>query len=94
MKNPDGTDSYDAEGIKLREESQRPLAARARHDGHERAAVSNAAIADALIKANKDFDMLMIPNSNHGYGAASDYMMRKRWDYFVRWLMGVEPPKR
>ena len=51
-------------------------------------------IVDALIKADKDFDLLMIPNSNHGYGAASNYMMRRRWDYFVKWLMGAEPPKR
>ena len=50
-------------------------------------------IADALIKANKDFDLLMLPNQNHGYGSASAYMMRRRWDYFVKWLMGVEPPK-
>jgi dipeptidyl aminopeptidase/acylaminoacyl peptidase len=50
-------------------------------------------IADALIKANKDFDLLMIPNANHGYGAASNYMMRRRWDFFVKWLMGTEPPK-
>src|SRR5262249_62405399 len=50
-------------------------------------------IADALIKANKDFDLLMIPNANHGYGAASNYMMRRRWDYFVKWLIGVNPPK-
>jgi dipeptidyl aminopeptidase/acylaminoacyl peptidase len=44
-------------------------------------------IADALIKADKDFDLLMIPNANHGYGAASNYMMRRRWDYFVKWLI-------
>jgi dipeptidyl aminopeptidase/acylaminoacyl peptidase len=50
-------------------------------------------IADALIKANKDFDMLMLPNQNHGYGNASSYMMRRRWDYFVKWLLGVDPPK-
>jgi dipeptidyl-peptidase 4 len=50
-------------------------------------------IADALIKANKDFDLLMIPNANHGYGSASSYMMRRRWDYFVKWLLGAEPPK-
>jgi dipeptidyl-peptidase 4 len=49
-------------------------------------------IADALIKANKDFDLLMIPNANHGYGAASNYMTRRRWDYFVKWLLHVEPP--
>ncbi len=50
-------------------------------------------VADALIKANKDFDLLMLPNQNHGYGAASNYVMRRRWDYFVRWVMGAEPPK-
>jgi dipeptidyl aminopeptidase/acylaminoacyl peptidase len=49
-------------------------------------------VADALIKANKDFDLLMIPNANHGYGAASNYMTRRRWDYFVKWLLGAEPP--
>jgi dipeptidyl-peptidase 4 len=50
-------------------------------------------VVDALIKANKDFDLLMIPNANHGYGSASNYMMRRRWDYFVKWLIGSEPPK-
>ena len=50
-------------------------------------------VVDALIKANKDFDLLMIPNAAHGYGAASNYMMRRRWDYFVRWLLDAEPPK-
>ncbi|MBV8157969.1 MAG: DPP IV N-terminal domain-containing protein [Dyella sp.] len=50
-------------------------------------------VVDALIKANKDFDLLMIPNARHGYGAASNYMMRKRWDYFVRNLAGETPPK-
>ena len=50
-------------------------------------------VADALIKANKSFDLLMIPNAGQGYGAASNYMMRRRWDYFVQHLLGVEPPK-
>ncbi len=49
-------------------------------------------VVDALIKANKDFDLLMIPNARHGYGGASFYMMRRRWDYFVRYLLGAEPP--
>ena len=49
-------------------------------------------VVDALIKANKDFDLLMLPNQRHGYGNASNYMTRRRWDYFVRYLMGVEPP--
>jgi dipeptidyl aminopeptidase/acylaminoacyl peptidase len=50
-------------------------------------------VVNALIQANKDFDLLMIPNVAHGYGAASNYMMRRRWDYFVRYLADGEPPK-
>jgi dipeptidyl-peptidase 4 len=49
-------------------------------------------VVDALIKANKDFDLLILPNQHHGYGAMSNYMMRHRWDYFVRWLLNTEPP--
>ena len=49
-------------------------------------------VVDALIKANKDFDLLMIPNAAHGYGAASQYMTRRRWDYFVRYLADAIPP--
>ena len=50
-------------------------------------------VVDALIKANKDFDLLLIPNARHGYGPASFYMMRRRWDYFVKNLLGGVPPK-
>jgi dipeptidyl-peptidase 4 len=49
-------------------------------------------VVDALIKANKDFDLLLLPNQHHGYGTERYYMMRRRWDYFVRYLLGVEPP--
>jgi len=34
-----------------------------------------------------------LPNQPHGYGTMSNYMMRRRWDYFVRYLLGAEPPK-
>ena len=50
-------------------------------------------VVDALIKANKDFDLIMIPNAHHGYGAASYYMMRRRWDYFVKNLLGGRAAK-
>ena len=50
-------------------------------------------VVDALIKANKDFDLLVIPNADHAYGAASNYVMRRRWDYFVRYLLGAEAPR-
>jgi dipeptidyl aminopeptidase/acylaminoacyl peptidase len=49
-------------------------------------------VVDALIKANKNFDMIMIPNAHHGYGAATPYIMRRRWDYFVKYLAGGVPP--
>jgi dipeptidyl-peptidase-4 len=48
-------------------------------------------VVDALIKANKDFDLLMIPNAHHGYGEATQYVMRRRWDYFVKNLAGGVP---
>jgi dipeptidyl-peptidase 4 len=48
-------------------------------------------VVDALIKANKDFDLLMLPNRGHGFGN-EPYMVRRRWDYFVRHLLGAEPP--
>jgi len=50
-------------------------------------------VVDALIKANKDFDLLMIPNVAHGYAEASLYMARRRWDYFVKNLAGNTPPR-
>ena len=49
-------------------------------------------VVDELIKANKDFDLLLLPNQRHGYGNASNYMTRRRWDYFVRYLLNAEPP--
>jgi len=50
-------------------------------------------VVDALIRANKNFDLIIFPNAGHGYGRASDYMTRRRWDYFVRHLLGAEPPQ-
>lgn len=49
-------------------------------------------VVDELIKANKDFDLLLLPNRNHGFGN-EPYMVRRRWDYFVRYLLGAEPPQ-
>ncbi|HEY6901631.1 MAG TPA: DPP IV N-terminal domain-containing protein [Puia sp.] len=49
-------------------------------------------VVDALIKANKSFDLVVFPNSPHSYGQFGPYMMRRRWDYFVKNLAGKEPP--
>jgi dipeptidyl aminopeptidase/acylaminoacyl peptidase len=48
--------------------------------------------ADALIRANKDFDFLMVPGGGHGAGGA--YGQRRLQDFFVRHLLGKEPPDR
>jgi len=51
---------------------------------------STMQVVDALIKANKDFDLLVIPGAGHGPGGA--YGERKRFDFFVKHLRGVDPP--
>jgi len=53
--------------------------------------VATQLVIDELIKANRDFDLLVMPNRNHGF-AADPYMIRRTWDYFVRNLMGATPP--
>ena len=47
-------------------------------------------VVEALQKANKDFDMLILPNLSH---APSNYLIRRAWDYLVRHLLETEPPK-
>jgi dipeptidyl-peptidase-4 len=49
-------------------------------------------VVNELIKANKDFDLILFPNRSHGFGN-EPYMVRRRWDYFVRHLLGLEPPR-
>jgi len=50
-------------------------------------------VVDSLIKANKDFDMIILPNARHGYGSDRNYIMRRRWDYFIKNLMNAVPPE-
>ena len=47
-------------------------------------------VVDAFQKANKDVDLLMVP---YVAGAMGSYEMRRAWDYLVRHLQGIEPPK-
>jgi dipeptidyl aminopeptidase/acylaminoacyl peptidase len=53
---------------------------------------STMRLVDALIKAGKDFDLLVVPGAGHGMGGA--YGNRRLQDFFVRHLLGVEPPDR
>ncbi len=53
---------------------------------------STMRFVDALVKAQKDFDLLVIPGANHG--AASPITQRRTQDFFLHNLMGIEPPDR
>lgn len=52
---------------------------------------STLRLADALMKADKDFDLLIVPNGTHNIDNIP-YVVRRRWDYFVQNLLGVAPP--
>ena len=93
-KTPDGKDSYDIEANQTFAKNLKGhlLLAHGTMDNNV-PPYNTLLVADALIKANKDFDLLMLPNQPHGYGTMSNYMMRRRWDYFVKWLARGEPPK-
>jgi dipeptidyl aminopeptidase/acylaminoacyl peptidase len=49
-------------------------------------------LVDALIRSNRDFDLLIVPNEDHYVLMASGYAMRRAWDYFVRHLLREVPP--
>ncbi len=52
---------------------------------------STMQLANALIKANKDFELVVIPGARHTMG--EDFGEHKRYDFFVRHLMDKNPPK-
>jgi len=49
-------------------------------------------LVDALIRANKPYDLLALPNGDHGAGWDT-YALHRTWDYFVEHLLGAEPPR-
>jgi dipeptidyl aminopeptidase/acylaminoacyl peptidase len=56
---------------------------------------STMQVVHQLIKHNKNFDLLVIPGANHGAGRSDRYAAygdRKRYDFFVRHLLGITPP--
>ena len=54
---------------------------------------STMQVVDALIRAGKDFELIVFPGAGHGAGN-SPYGERRMRDFFVRHLLGVEPPDR
>ena len=93
VKNADGTSNYDSQANQATAKNLKGHLLLAHGTFDDNVPPNNTLlVVDALIKANKDFDLLMIPNAAHGYGDAALYMTRRRWDYFVRYLQGNTPP--
>jgi len=53
---------------------------------------STMRFVDALIRAGKDFDLLVVPGADHG--APSPVTQRRLQDFFVHTLLGTDPPNR
>jgi len=93
VHHPDGTSNYDSQANQNFAKNLKGHLLLAHGTMDDNVPPNNTLLlVDALIKANKDFDLLLIPNVAHGYGQASPYMTRRRWDYFVRYLAGDLPP--
>jgi dipeptidyl aminopeptidase/acylaminoacyl peptidase len=93
VKAPDGASNYDSQANQNAVKNLKGHLLLAHGTMDDNVPPNNTLLlVDALIKANKDFDLLLIPNAAHGYGPASQYMTRRRLDYFVRYLAGGIPP--
>ena len=93
VENDDGTDNYDSQ-------ANQNIAANLKgklllHYGtlddnvHPNMTIR---VIDELIAHNKDFDMFVLPNRNHGY-SSEPYVVRRTWDYFIEHLRGEVPPE-
>ena len=92
-RNADGTTNYDTQANQLRAGALKGHLLVAYGTADDNVPPDNSlALVDALIAANKDVDVLPLPNRRHGFGG-EPYMIRRRWDYFVRYLLGAEPPR-
>jgi dipeptidyl aminopeptidase/acylaminoacyl peptidase len=93
-KNADGTTNYDSQANENFAKSLKGRLLLIHGTMDDNVPLNNTLlVVDALIEANKDFDLLMIPNAKHNYAAANPYVTRRRWDYFVRYLAGGVPPE-
>ena len=93
VRNADGTDNYTAQANEnlAKNLKGKLMLAHGLMDNNV-PPTNTLLVVEALEKANKDYDLIVFPNSPHGYGPNGPYMMRRRWDYFVTNLMGGQPP--
>lgn len=93
VRNPDGTDNYDKQANHLLARNLRGKLLLTHGTGDDNVLPdATMLLVEALIAENKDFDLMVFPNRRHGI-SLDDYMVRIRWDYFVRHLLGAEPPR-
>ncbi len=91
--NTDGTTNYDNQAMQLVAKNLKGKLLLAHGTMDTNVPPSNTLlVVNELIRANKDFDLIMLPNRGHGFGN-EPYMVRRRWDYFVKNLLGQEPPR-
>ena len=92
-KGPDGKDNYEAQANQTYAKNLKGklMLAHGLMDNNV-PPYNTYLVIEALTKANKDYDLVVFPNAAHGFGTYSPYMMRRRWDYFVKNLLGKEPP--
>ena len=92
-RTPDGSDNYAPESNQINAKNLKGKLLLAHGTTDDNVPPYNTLlVVNELIRANKDFDLLLLPNRAHGFGNEA-YMVRRRWDYFVRNLLGAEPPK-
>jgi dipeptidyl aminopeptidase/acylaminoacyl peptidase len=93
-KGPDGISNYEPQANQIYAKNLKGKLMLAHGMMDDNVPPSNTMLViEALEKANKDYDLVLFPNSHHGYGQYSFYMMRRRWDYFVKNLLKATPPK-
>jgi dipeptidyl-peptidase 4 len=93
VQRPDGTDSYTNQSLQLLAENLqgRLLLAYGTMDANVHP-VGVQLLVNELIRHNKDFDLVVMPNRGHGF-ANEPFFVRKTWDHFVRYLLELEPPR-
>ena len=92
-ENEDGTTNYDNQANQLLAKNLKGKLLLAHGTMDSNVPMYNTLlVVNELIEANKDFDLVLFPNSRHGFRQGA-YWQRRKWDYFVKHLLGAEPPQ-
>ncbi len=93
MKHRNGTSSYDNQASELLAKNLKGRLMLVTGSIDNNVPPSNTYLmVNALMNANRNFSMLVVPNERHHYGPHTPYVTRRCWDFFVRHLAGNTPP--